>query len=588
MLTNRRSLSEAKDSMQPILLGHEVESGEEVCIDRNAFKTHFHLIGGTGKGKTTAVHTMLQPLLCDPFNKACFVIIDRLGNFSQELLLWMSSRFCPSFVSKRLVYIEPAREDIVATFNPLKYTTPGHCYYQVERTTEIILRAWESMNIEAMPRLARWTFNSFFAAAQLGLTVSDCTHLLMPGSDLHPHLMKLLPKRLQAEWAEIMNPRASNEAMRILESTRNRLKPYFDSDILRRMFGAADGTLDFLRFMQEGKIVLINLFPKNRLGGQLANTVGGLIINEIIAQIRSVPLYKRLPTYMLLDEFQNFVGPDLESALPELRGLGLHLMLSHQSLSQLKRGDFDMTGLIWQAQSRMIFGVQGEDADILANEVASLMYDPEKIEQEIYSHRQRIVGYSKETLSSWGETEAAAQGWASQYGVNLPKVSETFLGERPLGSDNRSDSSTGGSSNSKTRGGHEVFQPIHEDFQELASRSFVSFDKQRSLWAKKIRRLHTGTALVRLVNEDDIREVAIKKSTPGVLQYDMNFIAQKFPEAIQKMERMMDENFSSDIFRPAADVDREAEDRLRKILFPTINVREVTPEEPSEPTEFGI
>ena len=38
-------------------------------------------------------------------------IIDRLGNFSQELLLWMSSRFCPEAVRKRLVYIQAARED---------------------------------------------------------------------------------------------------------------------------------------------------------------------------------------------------------------------------------------------------------------------------------------------------------------------------------------------------------------------------------------------------------------------------------------------------------------------------------------------
>ncbi|MFO0945625.1 MAG: type IV secretion system DNA-binding domain-containing protein [Planctomycetota bacterium] len=184
--------------MRTVLLGTD-SFGHPVRIPKSAFSTHFHLIGGTGKGKTTALHTMLQSLLNDPLAKDCFIIVDRLGNFSQELLLWFASKqFCPQFVRDRLLYICPAREDRVLTFNPLLYDTEAHGYYKVERATEIILRAWESVNIEAMPRLARWTFNSFWAAAQLGLTISDCNHFLMPGSDYHKALLACLPPRLAA------------------------------------------------------------------------------------------------------------------------------------------------------------------------------------------------------------------------------------------------------------------------------------------------------------------------------------------------------------------------------------------------------
>jgi hypothetical protein len=158
-------------TMRSILLGQGCGERGGRADSQSAFATHFHLIGGTGKGKTTALHTMLQPLMNNPFEKPCVIIIDRLGNFSQELLLWMSSRFCTDAVRKRLVYIQAAREDVVATFNPLLYDTSAHRYYKVERTTEIILRAWESVNIEAMPRLARWTSNAFSAASQLGLTI---------------------------------------------------------------------------------------------------------------------------------------------------------------------------------------------------------------------------------------------------------------------------------------------------------------------------------------------------------------------------------------------------------------------------------
>ena len=366
--------------MKSFVIGKE--SGNDVRIPVDAFKTHFHLIGGTGKGKTTAIHTMLHNLLMNPLEKSCFFVIDRLGNFSEELLLWMSSDFCTPQIRDRLVFIQPSREDVVPTFNPLLFDTSAHAYYRIERATEIILRAWESQNIEAMPRLARWTFNAFMAAAKLGLTISDCSHFLLPGSQYHRPLLELLPEPLKAQWDEIMQSR-SQEAMRILDSSRNRLRPYFDSDILRRMFGSTQSRLDVLRMMREGRIVIVDLSPRNRLGEQLANTIGALLINEVIAQVRSLPRDVRYPTYMFLDEFQNFVGPDLEAALPELRNLGLRLILSHQGFSQLERGDYDMTSIIFQAQSRMIFGVQGEDADLLAHEVASIKFDAKKIKEEL-------------------------------------------------------------------------------------------------------------------------------------------------------------------------------------------------------------
>ena len=95
--------------MKNILLGHDRQTGQPILLPVKALKTHLHLIGGTGKGKTTALHTILHPLIADPFDEACFIIVDRLGNFSQELLLWMASDFCTDDVRERLLYI-PASE----------------------------------------------------------------------------------------------------------------------------------------------------------------------------------------------------------------------------------------------------------------------------------------------------------------------------------------------------------------------------------------------------------------------------------------------------------------------------------------------
>ncbi len=564
--------------MRQIHLGVHSADGRPVEIPRDAFRTHFHLIGGTGKGKTTAIHTMLQPLLTDPFDPACFFIIDRLGNFSQELLLWMSSQFCTESARKRLVYIEPAREDVVAPFNPLLYDTPAHGYYRVERATEIILRAWESTNIEAMPRLARWVFNSFWAAAQLGLTIADCVHFLMPGSTHHAGLLQLLPEQLQAEWREIM--RGGQDAVRILDSSRNRLRPYFTSDILRRMFGSEESRLDVRRLMQEAKIVIVNLAPKNRLSTQLGDTIGAMLINEVLAVARSLPRDVRFPTYLLLDEFQNFIGPDIQAALPEVRQLGLRLILSHQSLSQLERGEYDLTSMIWQAQSRLIFGVQGEDADLLANELASLTFDPRLIKDEFWSRRQRVAGHDirilKGSSATSGSSDTDGRTEGSTRANSRGESSRPFKWDSRVNNSSDSTSTQQGrqrsysNSHSTSDSEHETLVPSYEEFLELSNRTYVSFDEQRSLWASKVRNLATGEALLRLVNDGRLQTVNVKRSTPGFLTFDLPTLARRFPAVVERMDKMVEQNFLSDLFVSAEVIDRQSEARLARVLHSRI------------------
>ncbi len=65
--------------MNRLRLGYRTGTRSPVDIPVETFQTHFHLIGGTGKGKTTAIHTMLHPLLMNPYERACFIIVDRHG-----------------------------------------------------------------------------------------------------------------------------------------------------------------------------------------------------------------------------------------------------------------------------------------------------------------------------------------------------------------------------------------------------------------------------------------------------------------------------------------------------------------------------
>jgi hypothetical protein len=564
--------------MKSYLFGHEHGTRKPFRIPKSSFPTHWHLIGGTGKGKTTALHTLLHQLLLETTHEPCVLLIDRMGNLSFELLLWMASEFCPDYVRERLVYIEPAREHAVIPFNPLLYDTPGHGYYKVARTMEIILRGWESQDLGQMPRLARWLWNCFWAAAQLGLTVADCEHLLLPASPYHRPLLEAMPERLHYEWGDLLRG-SSNQVLQTLDSTRNRLKPFFDAPALRYMFGSTENRFDVHRFMREGKIVLVNLWHGNRIPDQLADTIGGLILNEVLMTARSLPLGERYDTYLFLDEFQRFVGPDIQAAIPEVRQLGIKLLLSHQSLSQLVRGDIDLTSLIFQCQSRMVFGVQGEDADLLAHELASLTYDAKRIKDELHSRRQRLSGHRIMDLSSESWSSQEAQNWSKGIGKNWARNENTKDGNKTGEGESRANQENEGSGGSRgeghTSGTHQQLVPTHEEFWELSSRTYYTFEEQKNEWAREIRRLKRGEAFVRLVDDTGLYHVDVKRSAPGHLAWDQVKLRRDFPSAIEDVHRLIDENFRSDLFLSPAFVETEMQSRLARVLRPAIMIEQL-------------
>ena len=573
--------------MNSYLLGKRHGTQEPVRIPKASFDTHWHLIGGTGKGKTTAIHTMLHGLLLDPTHEPCVVIVDRMGNLSYELLLWMASDYCTDEVRNRLVYIQPSREDAVIGFNPLLYDTLAHGYYKVSRASEIVLKGWASQNLEEMPRLGRWLFNSFWAAAQLGLTIADCVHFLMPGSGFHRQLLDILPQSLQDEWNDI--GKSTTEMSRILDSSRNRLRPFFASPVLRQMFGMTENKLDMFRFMREGKIVILNLAPNNRLPEHVADAIGGLVINEVLTSARSLPMGVRYPTYLFLDEFQRFVGPDVESAIPEMRQLGVKLILSHQSFSQLKRGDTDLTSLIFQAQSRMIFGVQGEDADILAHELASMQFDPKKIKDEWYSQRQRQVGHRIAELGSWSTSQADAENWNKAYGQNWSHSDQRVMGVIRGTGDTRGGSDGHGEGGSRTSGStsgtHQTLVPVHEDYLELASRVYQTFDEDLRVWGRDIRNLSRGRAFVRLVDDSQLYDVDVKRSAPGYLAFNNETLREEMPEVLDDVDRLIEQNFQSSLFASPKQIEDEMQERLHRLLHKTIVIPATSTLKQVPPTE---
>lgn len=557
-----------------IHLGQVAGAKKKLLLPYSSFDTHWHLIGGTGKGKTTALNTILQQLLSDPLNERCVIMLDRLGGFSWDLLMWMASPYCPQYVRDRLLYIEPARENVILGFNPLLYESPANGYYRVACSSELVLRGFANQDLPSMPRLSRWLFHAFWAAAQLGLTIADCYHLLTPEAPLHAALLGCLPPRLQSEWREITAGKNS-QVVQLLESVRNRLRAFFYNPIMTATFGATRNRLDVRRFMREGRIVLINLAPQERLPSEIADAYAGLVLYEVLSTARSLAPLERRDTFLFLDEFQNFVGPDMAGAIPEVRQLKVKLIFSHQSFSQLKRGETDLSSLIFQCQSRMIFGLQGEDADLLGHEMASLHYDPNKIKDEIYARRQWLTGHRIVDLQSQSFTQSEAESFSRTIGAGWTRGQsgrimnlDAVLSRNDSGS--QSEATGQSHAHGTTIGTSQHLLPVHEEYWERVKTTYVTFDEDMRVWGRDIRRLLRGECFVRLVDENRAQLVEVERSVPGYLAWRREEINKYYPQADDALQELMERNFAQDFFCSPAQIERETKERLEGVLRQTI------------------
>jgi hypothetical protein len=556
----------------------------KVNFSSDKLARHLHLIGTTGSGKTNALHVIFNDLLFPSYErqKACVFIVDPLGGLSKDFLSWVVSPRCPSYVRDRVLYIEPARIESVIPFNPLKFDDPAEIDFRVDRAQDVILRAWDNQNIGEMPTLARWLGLTLYSLAKLKLPLSFARFMVYPDGPEFPAIRNRQDDQTRSMWSEF-DGLSANALANTLTSTRNRLYP-FSKGVLHNTFATPENGFDVKRFIHERKIVVINLASQNRLMTPVSKAYGAFVVNQIISTVRGMVDPKSVsPTYLVLDEFQNFVTQDLVQALPEVRQLGLRLVLAHQSFAQLQKNDIDMTSLVFLAQNRIAFANSYMDADMLSDEFAKLTFDPHAIKHLGYSQKQLNIGWRLVETESWSEMKSQSRSTSnseSQSGSSSIGNANGWthhppdlLGESKVSythSANYGDQFSNGSSSSRSsgvvsgqsKGRSQAYQPVYKTIREESSRVYMSFDEQRHIYGRKIRRLKTGEAFVKLHDDDELYKVKVR----------LNKIHES--ESVDKrVEEFKQENFESDYFISSQNAERQFEELRRDLLTEKITLQ---------------
>lgn len=545
--------------------------------------THMQVIGASGTGKTKFLeHLIRQDILAN--NGLC--LIDPTGNLYHDLVRWCETK---GFLGrKKILLFDPAVHEWSFGFNPLDFGHDEHedLSFYVDSMVKACAQVWGGEDTDKTPLLKRCLRITFHALAEHGLTLLEAIDLIQPGeSPLRTYLTTRLRDpvvRTQWEGFRALRPRDFEERF---GSTANRLMEFLASERIRRILGQQTKTLRFRPVMDEGQVVLVNLSSGRKISEDNASLLGSLMVNDLFLKARGRPKGSR-PFYLYIDECSRFISEDIGRILDEGRQFGLHLILAHQHLPQLKRAGEAVYGAVMtDARTKVVFGgLSPEDAKIMAEVV---FMGELKLEEEKRSlNKPVVVGHERgwfETSTSTfatGRTSGSSDGWGESRGRNDSASrsyrEDWFLDEELSRTDGTGSSYGTSASRSTSRSESEtetssfgLSEGLVPILRELPTTVF-SLEEQIHKAAAKLRNLHPQQAVVKMPYRWSVGIRAMPVE-PGYARDE-------------RVERFKEETFRHSPFvTPAREVDAEFARRRERLA---VALRPAAAEAPGSPEDF--
>ncbi|TSC89331.1 MAG: hypothetical protein G01um10145_488 [Microgenomates group bacterium Gr01-1014_5] len=321
---------------------------------------HLYVVGKTGSGKTKLLELLVIADILQGHG-CCF--LDPHGDSADEIL-----KYVPEARIKDVVYINPTDRDFPVGFNPLEPTQDYEerhrlAYFFVSIFKKEFTATWNPR----MEHLIRFIVLALLETPDsniLGIErmLSDTGFRQRVIRQIQDPVVKSFWANEYGTWAE----RYANDAV---VPILNKVGQFISNPVMRNMVGQTRNALDFEAFMNDGKIVVINM-SKGRLGEENIGLLGSMFVTRIqqAALSRSkIREEDRRPFYFYVDEFQNFANDALATILSEARKYQLCMTIAHQYIAQLPQAVKDAT--FGNVGSLISFGVGGDDASYLTKEL---------------------------------------------------------------------------------------------------------------------------------------------------------------------------------------------------------------------------
>ncbi|MBI1744116.1 type IV secretion system DNA-binding domain-containing protein, partial [Candidatus Acetothermia bacterium] len=461
-----------------VFIGRRLDTKEIATISPEHLQTHMQIIGATGVGKSKFLEALARQII-KAKSQPALVVLDPHGDLYHDILAYCVAHK----IRDRLVILDPHEQQFRTGFNPMRRDQRSITYQSV-MMLEGIKKCWGQETFHQTPRMARWLYNTIRSLVEAELTLAEATDLLDPHDNpvrnaVLPFVKDPIVKRDWQWYTSLTGPHAKNLREERTESAWNRIQMFLKFPEIAQMLTQQRSVIDFGNILSQGKILLVNLKHAGLMSRDESSLLGTLIINDIVAAAFQRDPEERRRCYLMIDEFQNFVTKDLCAILDGGRKFGLHLILAHQHLAQLKQRDEEVYySTLTNARTKVVFGgLSTDDAELMAKKV--MRFNLMDVKQELYRTVFRPVE-STRTITSDSEGEVTHEGVMNAFGSGRVYSCEggIFFDPAVLSSsefDSRGESSGSGHSYSSSTV-EAPFYEYHEE-QELASREFWRLDE---------------------------------------------------------------------------------------------------------------
>ena len=563
-----------------IFLGTNITTGTDLRVSAKVLATHMHVVGATGVGKSFFLEGVIKRLIEQGHGVCLMTPHADIYHRVLDYCAGVNITHPHLRLAERVIPFDISDTRQVLGFNPVARNARV-LSYQVVTLMDAIRKCWGQGNFHETPRLARWLFNTGYAVVESNLTLLQAKHLV----DSKPNPMRraiasrIKNPDIRAEWEWIIAQKSQVQDER-LESSFNRLREFVGHEIIRLIFGQQKKTIDFTSVLDDGKILLVNLARQRTMGEDNQHLIGTLLVNELLSAAFARKEGERRPFFLCMDEFQHFASKDICEILDGGRKFGLHLILAHQHLSQLREKEPEVYySTMTNARTKVVFGgMMDEDLLVLASELFTGELDPNEIKDEIWRVALRPV----ETTRLVTSTSDSESGGDSHSTISHQSLNEIYIPDSQLlHSIARSTSggSADGSSSAWSRSRSESLVPWYEyhEERELSSRTFRSLEEQLYIKKAQLKRQAQQHAAVLI---PDQRVEFIKAPT-----------LREFPVNNRHLDEFKQQCFeSAGFYKTPLEAESEIAALEEELLAPepiTVNTTTVNADEPDPDDDYN-
>lgn len=383
------------------------DSGQSIFLPPEVREYSMHVMGAPGQGKSKFMEWLIRH---DITNGEGLCLLDPHGSLYDAVVTWCAET--QQFKRRTIHLFDLSAPGWRFGFNPLKLSgceTPEQVEDAIDGMVGAITQIWGGTDIQTMPRLARRLPAVLHALWANNLTLRESAEMCSK-DELQQQLTAVLPNEgYRSEWLQY-NTESDRDFVTNMESTRNRLAPFFLHTDLATMTGIGDVSIDFSQVIEDGDIVLVNLAG---LSEKKKRMIGMLLVNDIFTKgIQRTPDTGK-PFQLYLDECYYFLNDDIEKIIFGLRKFRIWLTLAHHTLGQLRKASDTVHDAVLQIPNKVLFGgLLEDDAKRLVMRVFLGEFNLEESKRTLA--KPVVVGHRRETFG--GGSHAHTEGTSSVAG----------------------------------------------------------------------------------------------------------------------------------------------------------------------------